>query len=600
MVETNFIDFDGPTIAAGDAAFEANDRMVRAVRDFCVTWARAVKTICLYPPSNPLPDEFRGKFFDAVTLLLEDHGQFILQFTDQTIKTAGQVVYEGPVGEENLAYLFFKDGIREIGFEIGVSRLESDRFLQITAEAFAAIGAKIDLANCLWEASLPHIKHYTVDRVIEGAYIDVAGDDEIVATHEQFLDAKTSELENAGPDDRPGASSPYLGAQRERHLHLLKIFGDVGSLTVQEKSEIAAMSLPEPDDVSVALGLDILMEIIRTADGGRMLEDGIHILERQFSQAVAGDGWELARKILIEARGLMAEVSPRAAQRITAAISHMGDKSHFEALARYLNDNPQANLDTIRDMLSLLGTSAITPITGMLGTVEHRPARMMICDFLIANGRETVDLIGGFIYDKRWFVSRNVAMILGEIGNERGVTFLKKSATHTDSRVRLETLRAAKRILGAEAERILQGFLKDPDVDLRKRALRALGQRNSTAVVGDLKAQIQNPDQLPDRDQAEVRELLMTYARLGGESAARELVELARKAPFFKRSRWQPVRLSAIRALGASSAPMARAELEALSKDRATDVAEAARSALAWRQRMASVTEHSDEGEDEE
>jgi HEAT repeat protein len=113
----------------------------------------------------------------------------------------------------------------------------------------------------------------------------------------------------------------------------------------------------------------------------------------------------------------------------------------------------------------------------MLGSVEHRPARMMICDFLIANGRETVDLIGGFIYDKRWFVSRNVAMILGEIGNERGVTFLKKSALHTDARVRLETLRAAKRILGEDAERILRGFLNDPDVDLRKRALRALGQR---------------------------------------------------------------------------------------------------------------------------
>ena len=189
-------------------------------------------------------------------------------------------------------------------------------------------------------------------------------------------------------------------------------------------------------------------------------------------------------------------------------------------------------------------------------------------------------------------------MILGEIGNERGVTFLKKSAAHTDSRVRLETLRAAKRILGSESEKILRGFLNDPDVDLRKRALRALGQRNSTAAVADLKAQI-DPETLPVGDPAEMRELLLTYARLGGEAAARDLIALARRAPFFKRARWQPVRLAAIRALGASSDPIARAELEIMSKDRATDIAEAARSALSLRHKLTSPSDANDREDDE-
>ena len=31
--------------------------MISRVQEFCHTWERAVKTICLYPPTNPLPDE---------------------------------------------------------------------------------------------------------------------------------------------------------------------------------------------------------------------------------------------------------------------------------------------------------------------------------------------------------------------------------------------------------------------------------------------------------------------------------------------------------------------------------------------------------------
>ena len=603
MGESNFIDFDKPAVISGGVPTATNDRTVRSVREFCTTWSRAVKTICLYPPSNPLPDEFRGKFFDALTLLLEDHGTFVLQVSDTAFTTSGQSVYEGAASEENLAYLFFKDGIREVGFEIGVSRMEADRFLQIGAEALAAIGSKVDVANRLWEASFPHIKHYTVDRVIEGAYIDAAGDDELAAAHEQFTGSLLPEGPEAAPTEATVAApvapaSPYSGAQRERHLHVLKVFGDISALTITEKSEITQLCRPESDDAAESLGLDILMEIIRASDGGRTLEDAVTVLEKQFEQSVNLDRWSVARKILIEVRGLMADVPPRAAQRINGSITRMADKRHFEHLSQYLNTNPQVNLEPIRDLLSLFGTAAITPITGMLGSVEHRPARMMICDFLIANGRETVDLIGGFIYDKRWFVSRNVAMILGEIGNERGVTFLKKSAAHTDARVRLETLRAAKRILGEDAERILRGFLNDPDVDLRKRALRALGQRKSTAVVGDLKAQI-DPETLPDRDPAEMKELLLTYARLGGKQAAQDLIGLARRAPFFKRTRWQPVRLAAIRALGASSDQGARGELEVLSKDRATDVAEAARSALALRHKMASSPDMAESEDDE-
>jgi hypothetical protein len=77
------------------------------------------------------------------------------------------------------------------------------------------------------------------------------------------------------------------------------------------------------------------------------------VLEKQFEQAVNLDRWSVARKILIEVRRLMADVSPRAAQRVNGSITRMADKRHFEHLSQYLNTNPQVNLEPIRDLLSL-------------------------------------------------------------------------------------------------------------------------------------------------------------------------------------------------------------------------------------------------------
>jgi HEAT repeat protein len=159
----------------------------------------------------------------------------------------------------------------------------------------------------------------------------------------------------------------------------------------------------------------------------------------------------------------------------------------------------------------------------------------------------------------------------------------------------LETLRAAKRILGPDAERILRGFLKDPEIDLRKRALRALGDINGTSAIPDLKAQLDS-ETLPDLDPQEMGELLRAYARVGGDEAVRDLVDLARRASFFKRGRWQPVRMAAIRSLAAARGPSALRALDSFVLDSNEEIARAARAAMTARER----SQESDSGSDDD
>jgi len=590
MVEHNYIDFGDKGAAAGSGGGLHNiaGDVLASLREFCTTWTRAVRTICLYPPTNPLPDEFREKFHDALTRHLDEQGSFTLTTFDGGFAYEGETVLEENAGEESLSFLFFRDGVREITFATGVSREETDRFLDVLASAFAAGSVSVDMANELWEAGLPHIKHRTVDRIVEGAYIEAADSPTLENIHRRFVDASgTGGGETA--DGEPGGGGdgeeevdegPYQGVQRQRFQHIVQVFGDVTALTAEEKSRVAILARELRESAPEKLGLDVLLEILRAAEDTRVAEETVAVLERQVERCVENARWDLVHEIIDALRTLEPETDSHLQRRIREAISRICRRDHFERLASFLNANPQTDLEAIRALLPLYGSPAIMPITAMLGTLEGRPARMMVCEFLSKQGRDTIDLVGGFIYDKRWFVVRNVAMILGEIGHERALTFLRRSASHADARVRLETLRAAAKIGGSNANVLVREFLKDGEVDLRKRALRVLGQTGDPAVRDEIRALVADDDSMPDKDPQELREMFVAHVRLGGERAVSDLVDVIGKNRLFGRSRWQAVRVAATHSLADATVSRAREKLEELSHDRNEAVAAAARAAL--------------------
>jgi len=578
MEKTRFIDFDDAsrTSPPSDAA------RVERLREFCQTWERAVKTICLYPPTNPLPEEFRQKFFDALERLLEDEGAVTIAAGDAAFSVDGDEVYRRDTNDENLAYLFFRDGICRISYEEGVSKDESDRFLGAIADVFSSPNANVDLANRLWQEALPHIRHFTMDRIIEGAYIDVADDEVLASRHLQFLNG-TSPPETEEP---AATRSPYLGLQSERFEQILNAFGDVTNLSESEQAELAIQIRPDSDETAEQIGLEILFEVLRTADHPRLVEQTISVTEQQLNGSVTGSRWGMVRYILENWNLVASQSSAGVARQVQSARLRAVDNRYFESLSAYLNDNPQCDLHEVRGVLGGLGTAALTLITSMLGVLEHKAARMMVCDHLAEHGKDAIDLIGGFVYDKRWFVVRNVAKVLGEIGSDRALSFLKKSAQHSDSRVRLETLKALQQITSPGSVELMLGLLNDEDDAIYRRALRALGDTGSAQAAGAIRKEIDtlSPTAI---DPDHLREMYTAYSRTGGQDAVDFLRKQARRTPLFGRRRWQDVRLAAILALSASPELTARAELSSLAMSRTRVLAKAARDAEAqWMNRQ--------------
>ncbi|MBD3297213.1 MAG: hypothetical protein GF341_01030 [candidate division Zixibacteria bacterium] len=574
MEKTRFIDFgDDEQRAAAEQS-----PIISRVREFCHTWERAVKTVCLYPPTNPLPDEFRSKFFDALERLLDDVGAISFAVTDTALTYEGTEVHGHLDSEENLAFLMFRDGINKLTFETGVGRDESTRFLNAVADVYSSPNAQVDLVNRLWQEALPHIKYHTLDRVVEGAYIELADDDLLHDRHREFLGDADSHEDGDHEYEQP-PREPYAGVQSDRYQHVMDVFGDVSRLSSVEQAEVQSQAEIEPPEAAELMGLEIIFDILLMADHPRIVEDTIAVTEKQFSESVKSNRWGMVRYILEQWNETAPRTPASASKQIQSARLRAADNRYFDALSQYLNDNPQCDLSEVRGVLQGFGSSALTHTTAMLGVLEHRSARLMVCDYLSEQGGDAIDLIGGFVYDKRWFVVRNVAMVLGEIGSHRALTFLKRSAKHADSRVRLETLKSLQNIDAPESHKTMLEYLNDNDESLRRRAVRALGETRSQIVADALERRINGTTPTSQNPEA-LRELYIAYARTGGDQAVRLLTELARKSPFFSRKRWLPIRLSAIYALSQSPEWEARAQLAELTASRTREIARAAHDAV--------------------
>ena len=211
--------------------------------------------------------------------------------------------------------------------------------------------------------------------------------------------------------------------------------------------------------------------------------------------------------------------------------------------------NPQIDLEPFRDYLNRLESVSLGTVTSMLGDLQHHHARKMVYSLLGERGGEAMDLVGNYVYDKRWFVVRNVALVLGRVNRPRAVTFLKKASVHPDTRVRLEAIRSLGELRCPEADELLLKFIDDPDPNLQIHAFKALAYVQAPKVFEALEKRIHNA-KLWNFEARVLKELLCAYARSGGARSLPFLLSVINKKRLIGRARWEKVKVYAVYALG--------------------------------------------------
>jgi HEAT repeat protein len=255
------------------------------------------------------------------------------------------------------------------------------------------------------------------------------------------------------------------------------------------------------------------------------------------------------------------------------ALRRIYSKAVLDLLAHLLSE-PEYRADAVA-ALQRGGADAVEVLLDRLVAAPTVAERRGAFDALRQMTEGTEQLVH-MLDHQEWFVVRNVAELLGELGMEEAVPALARRLDHADERVRKAVALALAKIGTRSVAEPLHRALRDPAVDVRMQVALGIGGRKSLALAMPLVVAMEE-----EKDEAVVRELILALGRIGSPDAVQALIKCAQPAGRIFGRKPVALRLAAVEGLRLAGTPAAYGTLEGLADDGDRQVRAAARAAVA-------------------
>ncbi len=170
-------------------------------------------------------------------------------------------------------------------------------------------------------------------------------------------------------------------------------------------------------------------------------------------------------------------VGPERRAQLEKSLAEMATPKLLEILVGHLEEEGGPNHDAALRLLETWGRPVADKLVERLSEEENPNRRRMLIDVLGSIARIDPEPLLSYLGDSRWYVVRNLAMILGKSGRPEVAGRVKSLMRHDDHRVRVEALRALPPLLGDASVTTTLAGLSDEHPRVRQASLALL--RNS-------------------------------------------------------------------------------------------------------------------------
>lgn len=346
------------------------------------------------------------------------------------------------------------------------------------------------------------------------------------------------------------------------------ILNEEFKLSELEEKQIAEILADDAQFEPYESSLELLKEMLLQESELPEFSETVQTCEKVVGEFIRSGRLAEAGQILSYFRQLQDKLSADRrmwAERLKDATLMAGSRNRLKLLHESLNQNEAVSAIEFRRYVELLGWESLEGLVDMLGELQYETHRRALCDHLVAHGKDHLPFIGKGVFDKRWFVVRNVVMILAQIDDDRAVTYLEKAMGHPERRVRLEVLTALRHAVNPRSMQILKRAALDSDPEISKLALdsllaqrRAQGFEILSALVAD--------DRFDEIEESSRQRILNAYSSMGGKEAVPYLKSLIERHNLWRDRILSFQREAAFEALSHNRSEEAEALLVALGK----------------------------------
>jgi hypothetical protein len=520
-------------------------------------------------PTAPLPDQFQRFVFAWFTADICPPMSHSAEFADHFARLTAALVRQGEDQEEQQQYL--------------LSAVTAAKYFPVLltreGDALLADGGPVSRSTIYTMVLTDRLKGHNVVRlevsqapsaadVLGLARILALSPDDGVNVRQRLtaMRAASVRVETAAPPT-PTASAAVAPRVSLETFEL-----------VSEEQMRSSIAKPPPPSTTTSgemsgpkagVTVDQLLKALDDATDAGAIENIVNALVPQVTAALdAGKSDEAVAAVRALARREMRSTYDESRKLIGQTLRRLLTAKLTHAVMKLL---PGAGdkLPEYAHVLSYGGDATMEALVDRLTESEQAKERRAIFSVLVQL-KTGVPLFIHMLGDRRWFVVRNAADLLAQVGAPEAEEPLIGALHNADPRARRSVITALSRYLSPKSQGSVRRALKDSEPEVRLAAANGIGRTKSnemTAAV--IEAFLKEED-------GEVRKAMLgALGRQATEDAVKKLAEAAAPEMLIKR-KTSDFRVAAVRALRDAGTPSALQAVKSLATDKDPAVKDAA------------------------
>lgn len=470
---------------------------------------KTVKILKFYPKGHPNLDEALEQCYDIIKAGLDNEGEFTWRVDQKGFYIGDRAIAPAHSPAETFAKQFFLRSVKQITFSPNLTTLDIQELM------------------CL-------------------------------------LMMEPSEIKNRGGAEKimisEGATGILLNDMNyEDALEIQEEIEEVEEAVIEEEVEEEFMEEEEEEEEIHHLEeeevkeIDALLVAIKKEDDLLRYQDlCVRITEQAKKVAIAQEfdkNYEILKVINHEIHTIM-QKSPEIRDLAIETIESMINKNILNYLIARLANKNSNEITELRQILIAREYDGIEALLDKLIDDESSHLRRSIYDTLVLYGEKIRPHLRTRIGDSRWFVVRQVASLLGELGGKDSIDKLEGLYSHEDRRVKREVLKSLSRIKSVRSKTILMNALQESDQAIKSQAMISLGMLKDDSAV-DAIGEIITAKSNNAIDSVEMqKEGIKALGIIAHSKAIPYLEKIALKTTWFGKDELNDLKANAVIALG--------------------------------------------------
>ncbi|MCC7385991.1 MAG: hypothetical protein IT384_29350 [Deltaproteobacteria bacterium] len=569
-----------------------------AIHDWLLSAVKAAKALRVYDRNNAMITQFMDRAHTQLEAIHAELPELTLTVREDRLFFGRDAVHVNNDRQEGIPFILYRNAFRRITFVHGMGKEELLEFLASLSIDFGNYAySGEDLVSVLWRLQLPHLRYFTIDALS----MTVEGGTEVGRKQVQEVERLQGEIDGlvaklystkevSDEDLVKGVSITRedlealkaIRAEGEEDLELLDVATArvIAAVGEEELGSFRELLLHEDHDVLVTRVIDTLLEILYREESSRESSKTVELIQQLFDSLLLAQRFGHARHLVFLLRER--ERAGRDLKEVHLSRQLLRLLSSEARVSQVLSSLADAKQTTsasdVAEFFRTLGPVVTNSLLAALDSLSSHAHRRMVCDLIVELGAPDGTILFEKMQRSNWTVVVDLLSIGARLSPEDLAPIVLWAAEHEHPKVRAQALSLMRTFSGGVADELIAKALHDPEHEVREAALRLVRQRRSQ-VFSETLEQLVRADELFDRDEREIRNLVMAYATLAGDASVPVLDRLLSPG-IFARSKMYGAQIAAAMALGKVGTETARQTLMKGSRTLNAKVREACKRAL--------------------